>query len=55
MITFYGFDKTILQNLENSGIEDDSYVDVQQLSTILEICEKKQEARLNVSRFKRRK
>lgn len=55
MITFYGFDNTILQNLEKSGIEDDSYIDVQQLPTILEICEKKQEARLNSSRFKRRK
>lgn len=55
MITFYGFDNTILQNLEKSGIEDDSYIDVQQLPTILEICEKKQEARLNLSRFKRRK
>lgn len=55
MITFYGFDNTILQNLEKSGIEDDSYIDVQQLSTILEICKKKQEARLNLSRFKRRK
>lgn len=55
MITFYGFDNTILQNLEKSGIEDDSYIDVQQLLTILEICEKKQEARLNLSRFKRRK
>lgn len=55
MITFYGFDETILQNLEKSGIEDDSYIDVQQLSTILEICKKKQEARLNLSRFKRRK
>lgn len=55
MITFYGFDETILQNLEKSGIEDDSYIDVQQLPTILEICEKKQEARLNLSRFKRRK
>ena len=55
MISFYGFDKTILQNLENSGIENDSYIDVQQLPTVLEICEKKQEARLNLSRFKRRK
>lgn len=55
MITFYGFDNTILQNLEKFGIEDDSYIDVQQLPTILEICEKKQEARLNSSRFKRRK
>lgn len=55
MITFYGFDNTILQNLEKSGIEDDSYIDVQQLPTILEICEKKQEARLKLSRFKRRK
>ena len=55
MISFYGFDKTILQNLENSGIENDSYIDVQQLPTILEICEKKQEAKLNLSRFKRRK
>lgn len=55
MIIFYGFDNTILQNLEKSGIEDDSYVDVQQLPIILEICEKKQEARLNLSRFKRRK
>lgn len=55
MITFYGFDNTILQNLEESGIEDDSYIDVQQLPTILEICEKKHEARLNSSRFKRRK
>lgn len=54
MITFYGFDETILQNLEKSDIEDDSYIDVQQLPTILEICEKKQEARLNSSRFKRR-
>ena len=55
MITFYGFDNTILQNLETSGVEDDSYVDVQQLSTILEICEKKQEARLSLPRLKRRK
>ena len=55
MISFYGFNKTILQNLENSGIENDSYIDVQQLPTVLEICEKKQEARLNLSRFKRRK
>ena len=55
MISFYGFDKTILQNLENSGIENDSYIDVQQLPTILEICEKKQEAKLNLSKFKRRK
>ena len=55
MISFYGFDKTILQNLENSGIENDSYIDVQQLPTVLEICKKKQEARLNLSRFKRRK
>ncbi len=55
MITFYGFDETILQNLEKASIEDDSYVDVQQLSTILKICEKKQEARLSSSRFKRRK
>lgn len=54
MITFYGFDNTVLQNLEKFGIEDDSYIDVQQLPTILEICEKKQEARLNLSRFKRR-
>lgn len=54
MITFYGFDNTILQNLEKSGVEDDSYIDVQQLPTILEICEKKQEARLKLSRFKRR-
>lgn len=55
MITFYGFDETILQNLEKSGIEDDSYIDVQQLPIILEICKKKQEARLKLSRFKRRK
>lgn len=55
MITFYGFDETILQNLEKSGVEDDSYIDIQQLSTILEICDKKQEARLNLSRFKRGK
>lgn len=55
MITFYGFDETILQNLEKSGIEDDSYIDIQQLSTILEICEKKQEARLKLSRLERRK
>lgn len=55
MITFYGFDDTILQNLEKSGVEDDSYINIQQLPTILEICEKKQEARLNSSRFKRRK
>ena len=55
MISFYGFDKTILQNLENSGIENDSYIDVQQLPTILEICEKKQEAKSNLSKFKRRK
>ena len=54
MITFYGFDETILQNLEKSGVEDDSYIDIQQLPTILEICKKKQEARLNLSRFKRR-
>lgn len=55
MITFYGFDETILQNLEKSGIEDDSYIDIQQLPTILEICEKKQEAKLSLSRFKRRR
>ena len=55
MISFYGFDKTILQNLKNSGIENDSYIDVQQLQTILEICEKKQEAKSNLSKFKRRK
>ena len=55
MISFYGFDKTILQNLENSGIENDSYIDIQQLPTILEICEKKQEAKSNLSKFKRRK
>lgn len=40
MITFYGFDNTILQNLETSGVEEDSYIDVQQLPIILEICEK---------------
>ena len=52
MITFYGFDKDTLQKLESIGIENDSYIDVKQLPTIIENCEKNKQANLSRLKFK---
>ena len=52
MITFYGFNEDTLQKLESIGIENDSYIDVKQLPTIIENCEKSKQAKLSRLKFK---